>query len=209
MSSCTPDSVIVKAKKEAGHKCIACGASKRLHVHHIIPGDDRTIVVLCAICHSKEHPDVPRELFTSNRGVGSYWDNSSAATIAKALGVHPRTIRRAVKKLQIPTGAKLTAKSAEAIMQLIEFQSPHHTSIGPLPAEWYKKVPRPRPIGSYHYGMPCPKCRAARVTLQGWRVKPGGNREHRAQCQECGSHITIYADQDTTKSETQRNIPTN
>ena len=35
--------------------CLHCGATKRIHAHHTIPGDNESLVPLCAACHKREH----------------------------------------------------------------------------------------------------------------------------------------------------------
>lgn len=43
-----------------GHKCVKCGATKHLHVHHIVPRSqcidhsESNLITLCVYCHSKE-----------------------------------------------------------------------------------------------------------------------------------------------------------
>jgi hypothetical protein len=50
-----------KALTRAGHRCSRCGATEKLHVHHIKPvsrgGTDAlsNLTVLCATCHRAEH----------------------------------------------------------------------------------------------------------------------------------------------------------
>lgn len=91
------------AKSNANYTCIECGATEFISAHHEVPGDDSTLVCLCAECHSRRHPDVPRLLFFSKTSQ-PYWSNKSASTLAKANNVHTRTIIRIAKRLNIPKG---------------------------------------------------------------------------------------------------------
>lgn len=93
----------LKVKANARYICQECGSTELIQAHHEIPGDDNSLVALCAECHSKKHPDVPRALFFNKR-LQPYWHNKSASSIAKELGVHPRTVIRTAKKLGIVTG---------------------------------------------------------------------------------------------------------
>lgn len=103
----------VRAKANANYTCRECGSTELIQSHHQIPGDDDSIIVLCAECHSRRHPDVPRALFF-NKGVQPYWHNKSASSLAKSFGVHSRTIIRAAKRLGILPG-ELTAQDEESI----------------------------------------------------------------------------------------------
>lgn len=95
--------VSVKAKANAYYRCQECGSTELIQAHHEIPGDDNSLVVLCAECHSRKHPNLPKALFF-NKGIQPYWHNKSASSLAKELGVHPRTVIRAVKRLEILPG---------------------------------------------------------------------------------------------------------
>ncbi len=35
--------------------CARCGSEHKLHAHHLVPGDDSTLIPLCASCHSYIH----------------------------------------------------------------------------------------------------------------------------------------------------------
>lgn len=98
-----PNFAAIRAKANAHYRCQECSSTELIQRHHSIPGDDSTIVVLCADCHSKKHPCVPKALFLSVLRQ-SYWFNKSAASLARELGVHSRTIIRAAKRLQILPG---------------------------------------------------------------------------------------------------------
>lgn len=93
--------IIVKAN--AHYTCQECGSTELIQAHHEIPGDDDSLVALCAECHSRKHPDVPKALFFSTNHQ-PYWYNKSASSLAKELGVHSRTVIRAAKRLNISLG---------------------------------------------------------------------------------------------------------
>lgn len=38
-----------------GRACAKCGASENIHAHHQVPGDDSTLIPLCAKCHPRQH----------------------------------------------------------------------------------------------------------------------------------------------------------
>lgn len=94
---------IVKANGK--WQCQECGSAEMLQAHsatgkHNNPEEG---VCLCADCHSEKHPNVPKALFFSKR-LQPYWQNISASSLAKEIGVCPRTIIRRAKKLGISTG---------------------------------------------------------------------------------------------------------
>lgn len=93
----------VRAKANAHYTCQKCGSTELIQAHHEIPGGDDSLIVLCAECHSKKHPNMPEALFFNKRNQ-PYWHNKSASSLAKELGVHPRTIIRAAKRLEILPG---------------------------------------------------------------------------------------------------------
>jgi len=105
--------VSVKVKANAHYTCQECGATELIQTHHEILGDDDSLIVLCADCHSKRHPNVPRALFFSTKNQ-PYWHNKSASSLAKELGVCPRTIIRAARRLRILPG-ELTPWDEELI----------------------------------------------------------------------------------------------
>ena len=112
--------VAVRAKANARYTCQECGATELIQAHHEIPGDDDSLVVLCAECHSKRHPDVPKALFFSTKNQ-PYWRNISASSLAKKLGVHPRTVIRAAKRLEVLPG-KLASKDEKQIRRIISLR---------------------------------------------------------------------------------------
>jgi 5-methylcytosine-specific restriction endonuclease McrA len=44
-----------------GNRCVRCGSSKRLSVHHAVPGSDLldNLLTLCSRCHAREHRKAP------------------------------------------------------------------------------------------------------------------------------------------------------
>ncbi len=101
----------LRVKSNAKWICQECGSTEFIQGHHQVPRDDSTIIVLCASCHSKRHPDIPYNLFF-NKNNQPYWENISAASLARQLERHPRTIYRVAKKLGIKKGVLSTANLA-------------------------------------------------------------------------------------------------
>jgi hypothetical protein len=101
MSICRVASIRVKSN--AHFTCQECGSTEMLQAHHQIPKDDSTLICLCAECHSKKHPNVPYKLFI-HKQTQPYWENKSASSLAKEAGVHPRTVYRLAKRLNINHG---------------------------------------------------------------------------------------------------------
>ena len=95
--------VSTRVKANANYQCRECGSTELIQAHHAVPGDDNTLVPLCAHCHSQKHSMVPKKLFLCKTNQ-PYWHNKSAASLARQIGVHPRTIIRAAKRLQIGSG---------------------------------------------------------------------------------------------------------
>ena len=95
------NSIIVKAK--AYYQCERCGSPDIVQAHHQIAGDDSSMICLCADCHSKEHPRIPRLLFFSISNQ-PYWYNMSASALAREIDVCSRTIIRRAKRLKISSG---------------------------------------------------------------------------------------------------------
>lgn len=104
----------VRVKANAKYICQECGSTELIQAHHETPGDDNTLAVLCADCHSRKHPDIPRALLFNKR-LQPYWHNKSASSLAKELGVHPRTIIRAAQRLEILPGDNLSPWDEELI----------------------------------------------------------------------------------------------
>lgn len=103
-------------KSNARYTCQECGSTEFIQAHHQIPKDDDSLIALCAICHSKKHPDLPLGLFFSINHQ-PYWHNKSASSLAKECGVHPRTIIRIALRLHIAKGI-LSSESETQIRQI-------------------------------------------------------------------------------------------
>jgi len=101
-SSMVSANVIVKVN--ANYTCSLCGSTENVQAHHQVSGDDSSLVVLCGECHSIQHPDIPKGLITCIKSHQPYWTNKSAATLAKELGIHSRTVIRGAKKLRLRHG---------------------------------------------------------------------------------------------------------
>lgn len=97
------NSVAIGIKANAHYTCRECGSTELIQAHHEIPGDDDSLIALCAECHSRKHPNVPKALFFA-KGQQPYWHNKSASSLARELGAHPRTIIRVAKRLGILSG---------------------------------------------------------------------------------------------------------
>lgn len=132
--------VALRVKANARYICQECGSTEFIQAHHQIPGEDDSLVVLCAECHSKKHPDVPKNLFF-NKNCQPYWCNKSASTLARQLAVHPRTIIRTAKKLGILKGT-LTVDDETLIKSTI----PKLNKKLPVLKEKVAKRPKPEPI---------------------------------------------------------------
>jgi len=76
----------IKAKAKVHYICQECGSSELIQAHHEIPGNDDSLIALCADCHSKRHPNMPRTLFFNSR-LQPYWHNKSASSLAKDWGI--------------------------------------------------------------------------------------------------------------------------
>ena len=91
----------VKSRIEA--HCEECGASDKLQVHHQIPGDDTSTILLCAECHHKHHENMPKGLFTAP-GQRPWWINMSASRIARRNHCSAKTVIRHAQRLGIGRG---------------------------------------------------------------------------------------------------------
>ncbi len=112
----------LRVKSNARYTCQECESTEKIQAHHKIPKDDNTLVVLCANCHSKKHPRVPWQLFHT-KSSQPYWENKSASTLARDIGVHPKTVWRAARRLSIPSGV-LTNEAEKAIRDSLRSGSP-------------------------------------------------------------------------------------
>lgn len=92
-----------KVKSNAKYTCQECGSTEMPQAHHMIPGDNNSLVCLCADCHSIKHPDLPKALFFTP-SIQPYWHNKSASSLAREWGVCSRTVIRAAKKYGITNG---------------------------------------------------------------------------------------------------------
>ena len=111
----------IKVKANANYTCQECGSTELIQSHHKIPGDDKSMIALCAECHSAKHPNVSKALFfTKNHQ--PYWHNKSAASLARVLGVHSRTIIRRARTLNIPRG--ILSLEDEILIQRYTYHPP-------------------------------------------------------------------------------------
>jgi len=110
----------VKVKARASYLCQMCGSDYMVQAH--APNGDhsdwRKGVALCAECHSKEHPGVPRTLFfTKNHQ--PYWYNVSANSLAREFGCHTRTVIRWSKRLGISGMSEISEEGKQLLRQSI------------------------------------------------------------------------------------------
>lgn len=148
---------ILRAKSNARYICRECGCTELIQGHHERPEDDSTIIVLCAGCHSKKHPNVPKALFFS-KNKQPYWHNKSASSLAKEVGVHPRTVIRAAKRLKILPG-ELSPWDEELIKNNVR------TKQSPLPG--VIKIPRVMKLRNINtYGYFCSECATFWISLE-------------------------------------------
>jgi hypothetical protein len=91
----------VKSKAEA--YCEECGATTKLQIHHQIPGDDTSTILLCAECHHKHHENMPKVLFSSPKQ-RSWWINIPSSVIAKRNKCSISTVKAYAEKLGIKPG---------------------------------------------------------------------------------------------------------
>lgn len=111
-------SAATRVKSNARYVCQECGGTEFVQGHHLVPGDDSTIICLCGECHSRKHPDVPRNLFFA-KSHQPYWSNKSASSLARELGRHPRTIIRAARFLEVFPGY-LAKDQEQKIRELVQ-----------------------------------------------------------------------------------------
>jgi hypothetical protein len=114
----------IKAKANANFICQHCGSTEMIQAHHQTPGDDSTLIALCAVCHHKQHPDMALGLFT-NKMMRPYWENKSMGSLAKEVGVCARTIARRAQRNDIPAG---TLKPLDELL----LKQPHNYSTEPV-----------------------------------------------------------------------------
>lgn len=115
----------IKVKARANYQCKLCGANDRVQAH--APNGDhsdwRKGICLCADCHSKQHPDVPRNLFFTETQQ-PYWPNISARALGLEFNCHNRTVIRAAKALGIPHGKPLSDKNKSQLSKRITKSEP-------------------------------------------------------------------------------------
>jgi len=152
---------LLRVKANAKRTCRECGSTEFIQGHHQIPKDDSTIIALCAECHSKKHPDVPRRLFFI-KNHQPYWENISASSLAKQLDRHPRTIRRIAKRLDIAKGI-LSASNMALIEKAAVARTSHKVHWEVITTllkiykclrcghEWASRMDKP---------LVCPKCKS-------------------------------------------------
>jgi DNA-directed RNA polymerase subunit RPC12/RpoP len=92
------------AKYKAGYTCQECGSTVNIQAHHERRGDNKSLICLCAECHSKRHPSKLHNLIVKPKANRSYWSNKSIFSLSKEFGVTTSTIIRVAKKLSINKG---------------------------------------------------------------------------------------------------------
>ncbi len=151
----------LRVKSNAKWTCQECGSTEFIQGHHQTPKDDSTIIPLCASCHSKKHPDIPKRLFFV-KNHQPYWENISASSLAKQLDRHPRTICRIARKLGITKGILSTHDMAlieKVAMNRTKHEVEWEVITTPLRIfkclrcghEWPSKMDKP---------LVCPKCKS-------------------------------------------------
>lgn len=110
----------IKVKARFDYLCAKCGSTNHIQAHDPTGThkDWHNGIALCGECHSKEHPNIPHDLFT-NKMQQPYWSNISARQLAKELHCHSRTIIRRAKKLGIPIGQPLSEKDKNRLLAYI------------------------------------------------------------------------------------------
>ena len=116
----------VKVKARADYLCEKCGSDKMVQAH--APNGDhsdwRNGRCLCAECHSKQHPSMPRDLFFS-RTNQLYWPNISARALAQEFNCHNRTVIRRAKTLGIKNDLPLSPEDKERLRKIITNRFPN------------------------------------------------------------------------------------
>jgi hypothetical protein len=106
----------IKVKARANYQCQICSSDKMVQAH--APNGDHSDwhkgICLCAECHSKQHPEVPRNLFFTATQQ-PYWPNISARALAHEFNCHNRTIIRAARTLGISQGVSLSTRDRERL----------------------------------------------------------------------------------------------
>ena len=169
----------VRVKSNANYVCQECGSTELIQAHHQIKGDDDSLIVLCANCHSKKHPKVPKPLFFVAKVRQPYWWNISASTIAKQIDVCSRTVIRKARRLGIPTGCSISNEDIERIKGYKKYSSVNKLS---KITKFKKKIYLLR---YYILERACPKCKSKIITKSGW-----DRGVQRYRCQRCGVTYT-------------------
>jgi len=178
-----------RVKANAHYICQECGSTEMIQAHHQIPKDDSTLICLCAECHSKRHPDIPRALFF-NKNTQPYWENKSASTIAKEVGLNPRTICRRAKRLGISKGILSEADEILLKKRHEKVQYIPHPRIKKVKE---KKVPLIMPIEpilrlmNTNY-LTCRRCKGSTKHWKiGNRLSTRNGKRTRYFCSVCGT----------------------
>lgn len=101
-----------KVKANAHYICQECGSTELIQAHHEIPSDDDTLIALCAECHSRRHPNVPKGLFITAKPTKSkpkysrnrnllrlYRDNNyTLRSLARMFHISPNRVYQIVKE---------------------------------------------------------------------------------------------------------------
>ena len=108
-------------KARAGYRCEICGSDQMVQAHG--PSGDhsdwRNGRCLCAGCHADQHPDIPRSLFFT-RTHQPCWPNVSARALAVEFGCHNRTVIRAARRLNVPTGEDMSGEDRRRLREAIK-----------------------------------------------------------------------------------------
>jgi len=186
------NTVPFKVKARDYYACVQCGSMEMVQAHHRIPGDGSSMITLCADCHSKEHPDIPRAFFFI-KNHQPYWYNKPAASLAREWDVCSRTVIRAAKILDIPTG-ELSAWDEELLWlhvlssrERMGKMSQEALSRRPLPSgrKGWTKREIPKAWGNPS-GLRCPYCQSTKLRLDGFV-----RGKQRYFCNNCGTGTIV------------------